>query len=87
MSLTGADVHSDQDTNDQLKAKPSGTKGKPRFWLREWQWYAILTVVGLAIILAGELGDIPYLVLAGIALTLFAIFGVAYGLLKERQMK
>jgi hypothetical protein len=81
----GADVLSDPDTRDRLKPKSPGSKRKSKYWLKEWQWYAVLTVAGLVIILMGALRGIPYMVLAGIALSLFSSFGISYGLLKERQ--
>lgn len=51
----------------------------------EWRFFAFLTLISLAIAVAGFLADLPLLLVAGACAALFCIFGVGYGLAKERS--
>jgi hypothetical protein len=85
MGLGTPDGGNGSEPRDALRPKPPATKKRPKYWFKEWQWYALFTVVGMVIMVTGLIATIAYLVLAGIAIALFAVFGVAYGLLKERS--
>jgi len=84
MVLGGADVWTDNDPREALNPKAPGAEKKPKYWLKEWQWYAVFTVIGVIIMAAGFIASVAYLALAGIAIALFAVFGVIYGLLREK---
>jgi len=84
MSLAGgAEARIENGPIDEVKPK-AGTK-RHKYWLKEWQWYAVFTAIGIIAMVTGLIASIAYLALAGIAVVLFAGFGVAYGLIKERS--
>jgi uncharacterized membrane protein len=51
----------------------------------EWKFFLILTLISLAVAGTGYLADFPPLMAAGAFSALFCIFGVGYGLAKERS--
>jgi divalent metal cation (Fe/Co/Zn/Cd) transporter len=52
--------------------------------LDEWKWYALLSIASLLVGVIGVLLGNGTVAAAGGIVFLFSIFGVAYGLFKER---
>ena len=53
--------------------------------LSEWQWYALLTLIAAIVAIAGFAVDNTILAAAGTLVLLFCMFGIVYGVLKERS--
>ena len=79
--------HTEDGREPQKKTGLAGSKGggRSRYFLREWQLYALMTLIGIVIAISSFLFGNQYLAFGGIAFAVFSVFGMIYGLIKERD--
>ena len=77
MPKAGSQIHRDEETEKHRKT---------RIKLKEWQIYVILTVISLAVATVGYMANSSIALIVGLMAAFFCVFGIAYGVLKERSL-
>lgn len=76
MLKAGSQIHQEVDP---------GKHRKTRIKLKEWQIYVILTIISLVVATVGYMANSSIALIVGLMAAFFCVFGIAYGILKERS--